>query len=70
MYVFQMFDYYLGSRVLLGVCLAELIMMSYIYGKCCVCMTSHPVYYKIHLNIVIFFDFYFFECFLRSHSVL
>ena len=31
-YVFLMFDYYMGSRVLLAVVLAELALVVYVYG--------------------------------------
>ena len=28
-----MFDYYLGSRVLLAVCFSELVLVAYVYGE-------------------------------------
>ena len=31
-YVFLMFDYYMGSRVLLAVCFTELVLVAYVYG--------------------------------------
>lgn len=33
MYVFQLFDYYSGSRIILLVAFFELVGVSYIYGK-------------------------------------
>ena len=37
MFVFQLFDYYAGSRIILLVAFFECIVVGWVYGKCVLC---------------------------------
>ena len=43
MYVFQLFDYYSGSRIILLVAFCECIAIAYIYGECASTACNYPV---------------------------